>query len=223
MKDQLDALLRDKVRMLGNALGATIENHLGFQFLEQIESIRRQAKKARKGDMAERDALLTQLKSLSDNDLVPVVRGFNQFLNLANIAEQQHGISWKRASHFQEEVDGMLTTLLGRIEEAGIEGKELTKTLANANIELVLTAHPTEVTRRTLIQKYDQISHYLQNLDDLSSEHPAREGIENKTAGIIDEIWHTDEIRQVRPTAVDEAKWGFAVIENSLWQAIPQL
>lgn len=223
MKEQLDSLLRDKVRMLGTALGQTIENHLGPEFLEQIESIRKQAKKARKGDMTERDALLDQLKNLSDDDLVPVVRSFNQFLNLANIAEQQHGISWRRGQHFQEEVDDMLTSLISRLEESGIQGADLTQTVADANIELVLTAHPTEVTRRTLIQKYDQITHELQLLDDLAMDHPARTQIEDKIAGIIDEIWHTDEIRQVRPTAVDEAKWGFAVIENSLWYAIPEL
>jgi len=88
---------------------------------------------------------------------------------------------------------------------------------------LVLTAHPTEITRRTLIQKYDHIAQLLQRRDDLRDGHPDLANIEQEISLIIDEIWHTDEIRQVRPTAVDEAKWGFAVIENSLWYAIPAL
>ena len=93
---ELDALLRDKVRMLGNALGNTIRNDLGEDTLAQIETIRKQAKRARTGDENERDKLLDLLKGLADDSLVPVVRGFNQFLNLANLAEQQHGISWRR-------------------------------------------------------------------------------------------------------------------------------
>ena len=220
---ELDPLLRDKVRFLGSALGDTIRNDRGEELLERIESIRKQAKKARKGDVEERDELLAQLKSLSDDALVPVVRGFNQFLNLSNIAEQQHGISWRRDKSLQDDVDGMLHDLLNRLEESGIKGAELTQKVVDANIELVLTAHPTEIPRRTLIHKYDKISRLLQRRDDLSKTHPEIAQIEEQISGLIAEIWHTDEIRHVRPTAVDEAKWGFATIENSLWKAIPGL
>ena len=221
--EELDVLLRDKVRMLGNALGETIEQDLGGDTLNQIESIRKQAKRARTGNESERDKLLKMLRGLSDESLVPVVRGFNQFLNLANIAEQQHGISWRRSDILQDNVDGMFGTLLARLDDAGIHGAELSQKIADVNIELVLTAHPTEITRRTLIQKYDEISRLLQERDNLSDEHPLLSSIEDKIARLVDEIWHTDEIRQIRPTAVDEAKWGFAVIENSLWYAVPAL
>ncbi|MEC8443057.1 MAG: phosphoenolpyruvate carboxylase, partial [Pseudomonadota bacterium] len=155
--EELDALLRDKVRMLGNALGDTIHSHLGADTLAQIESIRQQAKRARTGDEAEHEKLLTLLRDLPDDRLVPVVRGFNQFLNLANIAEQQHGVSWRRSDFLRDNVDSMFTRLLLRLDEAGIQGQALTDKIAAANIELVLTAHPTEITRRTLIQKYDAV------------------------------------------------------------------
>ena len=220
---ELDALLRDKVRMLGNALGHTIRSDLGDGTLDQIETIRKQAKRARAGDDAERDKLLTLLKDLSDESLLPVVRGFNQFLNLANLAEQQHGISWRREDAGEEQPETMFPDLISRLKNAGIEGAELTSKVAAANVELVLTAHPTEVTRRTLIQKYDEVSNLLQERDDLREDHPSFPDIEDKISRLIDEIWHTDEIRKVRPTAVDEAKWGFAVIENSLWYAIPKM
>lgn len=221
--EEIDALLRDKVRMLGNALGNTIRNDLGEVVLEQIETIRKQAKKARAGDAVERDKLLALLKGLSDDNLVPVVRGFNQFLNLANLAEQQHDISWRRDDVAVDQPDNMFQDLILRLADTGILGAELTGKVASANIELVLTAHPTEITRRTLIQKYDEVSQLLQARDDLRDDHPALLNIDDNIARLIDEIWHTDEIRQTRPTAVDEAKWGFAVIENSLWYAIPSL
>lgn len=217
---ELDLLLRDKVRILGTLLGQTIERQQGAAMLAQIETIRKQAKKARSGDASEQQELLNSLQQLPDSALVPVARGFNQFLNLANIAEQQHAVSW-RAQQSNNDASQMLSTLLDRLEEKGIT--QLSAKIASANIELVLTAHPTEITRRTLIQKYDQISKLLQERDDLRDDHPNLPILEEKIASLIDEIWRTDEIRQVRPTAVDEAKWGFTVIENSLWYAVPQL
>ncbi len=220
---ELDSLLRDKVRLLGNLLGSTIRNQYGEEMLKRIEDIRQQAKKARTGDHAERDRLLALLKTMPDDALVPVVRGFNQFLNLANIAEQQHGVSWRRGNAADDEVEQMFTQLLDRLQQKGLDGNGLSQQVADVNIELVLTAHPTEITRRTLIQKYDLIAHLLQQRDDLRADHPGLEQLEQRLAAVIEEIWFTDEIRQVRPTAVDEAKWGFAVIENSLWEAVPRL
>ena len=220
---ELDGLLRDKVRLLGNVLGQAIAAQHGDAMLSRIEDIRQQAKKARAGDEADRSRLLAMLKTIPDDALVPVVRGFNQFLNLANIADQQHSASWRRGDFLQDDVDRLFNDLLDRLQQQGIEGLDLSQKVANVNIELVLTAHPTEVTRRTLIQKYDLIAQLLQQRDDLRDGHPHLEDVEKRIASLVEEIWQTDEIRKVRPTAVDEAKWGFAVVENSLWQAVPRL
>lgn len=220
---ELDGLLRDKVRLLGNVLGQAIAAQHGDSMLQRIEDIRQQAKIARQGDVAERDRLLALLKTMPDEALVPVVRGFNQFLNLANIADQQHTASWRRSDFLQDDADQLFDDLLDRLQQEGIDGLDLSQKVADVNIELVLTAHPTEVTRRTLIQKYDLIAQLLQQRDDLRDGHPRLEDIEKRIASLVEEIWQTDEIRQTRPTPVDEAKWGFAVVENSLWQAVPQL
>lgn len=218
---EIDPLLRDKVRVLGTLLGQTIENQYGHAMLEKIEQIRRLSKSARAGDDSAHKALLAQLNNLSDDELVPVVRGFNQFLNLANIAEQQHKASWRRQDYGSDDLAQMYASLFQRLEQQGIKGEQLSQQVEQANIELVLTAHPTEIMRRTLIQKYDQIAKLLQQRDDLRDHHPDLILLEQKIGSVIDEVWHTDEIRQVRPTPVDEAKWGFAIIENSLWHAVP--
>jgi phosphoenolpyruvate carboxylase len=220
---ELDGLLRDKVRLLGNVLGQAIAAQHGEDMLKRIEDIRQQAKTARAGDDTDRDRLLALLKTMPDGALVPVVRGFNQFLNLANIAEQQHSASWRRGDFLRDDVDLLFNGLLDRLQEKGIHGLDLSQQVADVNIELVLTAHPTEVTRRTLIQKYDLIAQLLQQRDDLRDGHPQLDDIEKRIASLVEEIWQTDEIRQTRPSPVDEAKWGFAVVENSLWQAVPQL
>ena len=218
---EIDPFLRDKVRLLGRLLGQTIANQYGQPMLDKIEQIRGLAKEARLGDEDAHKSLLEQLKNLPDDMLVPVVRGFNQFLNLANIAEQQHKASCRSQDYGADELAQMYDSLFSRLAEQGIQGEQLTEQVAKANIELVLTAHPTEIMRRTLIQKYDQIARLLQQRDDLRENHPEIEQIEQRLGSLIDEIWHTDEIRHVRPTPVDEAKWGFAIIENSLWYAVP--
>jgi phosphoenolpyruvate carboxylase len=215
---ELDPLLRDKVRNLGQMLGQTIEADCGGDIFELIERIRNLSKRAHNGSDEEKAELIALLKTLKDDELVPVARGFSQFLNLANIAEQQHTLSWRRQNADEDEVEGILDGVLERLNNA-----ELNKELSKIDIELVLTAHPTEIIRRTLIKKYDEIVEVLQVLDDIRDDHPKRDTYQQQLNNLVAEIWRSDEIRQQRPTAVEEAKWGFAVIENSLWQAIPKL
>lgn len=215
---ELDPLLRDKVRNLGQMLGQTIAKDCGNDIYELIERIRNLSKQAHNGNDDEKAELIKLLKSLKDDELVPVARGFSQFLNLANIAEQQHTLSWRRQDAESDESDSILESVLERLE-----GANLTKELSKIDIELVLTAHPTEIIRRTLIKKYDEIVEVLQILDDIRDDHPRRDNYQQQLDSLIAEIWRSDEIRQQRPTPVEEAKWGFAVIENSLWKAVPNL
>jgi phosphoenolpyruvate carboxylase len=199
-------------------LGQTIAKDCGNDIYELIERIRNLSKQAHNGSDDEKAELIKLLKALKDDELVPVARGFSQFLNLANIAEQQHTLSWRRQDAESDESDSILESVLERLE-----GANLTKELSKIDIELVLTAHPTEIIRRTLIKKYDEIVEVLQILDDIRDDHPRRDNYQQQLDSLIAEIWRSDEIRQQRPTPVEEAKWGFAVIENSLWKAVPNL
>jgi phosphoenolpyruvate carboxylase len=219
---ELDPLLRDKVRSLGYSLGQTIADDCGDDIFKLIEHIRNLSKRAHNGSDEDKAELITLLKGLKDNELVPVARGFSQFLNLANIAEQQHTLSWRRQDAESDNVDVILDDVFTAVLKQ-VKGAKLHKELSNINIELVLTAHPTEIIRRTLIKKYDEIVEVLQVLDDIRDNHPKRHEYHQQLDNLIAEIWRSDEIRHQRPTAVEEAKWGFAVIENSLWQAIPKL
>jgi phosphoenolpyruvate carboxylase len=218
----LDPLLRDKVRNLGQLLGQTIADDCGDEIFELIENIRNLSKRAHNGSPEDKAELIALLKGLKDNELVPVARGFSQFLNLANIAEQQHTLSWRREEAGSDSMEVILDDVFSAIAKQ-LKGAQLNKELCNLDIELVLTAHPTEIIRRTLIKKYDEIVEVLQVLDDIRDDHPKRNLYNQQLDNLITEIWRSDEIRQQRPSAVEEAKWGFAVIENSLWQAIPNL
>ena len=219
---EIDARLREDVHNLGVLLGQTIQAHLGADFLQRIERIRLGAKQGRKQDGAAHDELLAALQDLPDNQLLPVCRAFNQFLNLANIAEQHHRTRRRRSDEPMAFEMRCVSDLLSRLQTDGFSSQQIMQQVNRLDIELVLTAHPTEVTRRTLIQKYDAIAEALArgDHDDLTSAE--QEAIRQELARLISEAWHTDEIRRNRPTPVDEAKWGFAVIEHSLWQALPR-
>ncbi|MDP3814764.1 phosphoenolpyruvate carboxylase [Pseudomonas sp.] len=220
---EIDARLREDVHRLGELLGHTISGQRGAAFLDKIERIRKGAKGARRGSAAGAEQLSATLKQLADDELLPVARAFNQFLNLANIAEQYHRVRRRGPAEPEPFESGVLAELLQRLLANGQGGEALARQFGRLDIELVLTAHPTEVARRTLIQKYDAIAAQLAAGDhnDLSSAE--REQVRQRLQRLIAEAWHTEEIRRSRPSPVDEAKWGFAVIEHSLWQALPNV
>ena len=212
------AALRGNVGLLGQLLGKTIKDHLGEEFLAKIETIRQLAKSSRRGNEDDRQTLLDTLRNLSDDELLPVARAFSQFLNLANVAEMFHTTSRKNDEfHSPDELD----KLFAKLKAENKSSEEVLAAIKELDIELVLTAHPTEVQRRTLIHKHVQLNECLEQLElgDLSERE--RHYILHRIEQLINQAWHTNEIREIRPTPVDEAKWGFAVIENSLWPAMP--
>lgn len=217
----IDARLREDVHLLGELLGNTIREQRGVEFLDKIERIRKGAKAGRRGSAQGAEQLSSSVDSLQEDELLPVARAFNQFLNLANIAEQYQLMRRRDDAQPQPFESRVLPELLERLKEAGHSRDALARQLGKLEIELVLTAHPTEVARRTLIQKYDAIAAQLAALDHRDLNSLEREQITSRLQRLIAEAWHTEEIRRTRPTPVDEAKWGFAVIEHSLWHAIP--
>jgi phosphoenolpyruvate carboxylase len=217
---KLHTELRENVRLLGELLGQNIKEHLGQPFLDKVEAIRTTAKQdreSRAGDAS--PELVGLLQALGDDEMFYVARAFNQFLNLANIAEQYHSVRRNRSD--QEAGLETFDELLVRIASEDSSKAGLLSLLDSLSIEFVLTAHPTEVTRRTLIMKYDAMTECLAAKDRSDLNERERKDIMARLNRLVCEAWHSDEIRQDRPTAVDEAKWGFAVVENSLWHAVP--
>ncbi|MBK6508683.1 MAG: phosphoenolpyruvate carboxylase, partial [Haliea sp.] len=220
MNDELYASLRHNVSMLGRILGDTMSAASGPAFLEQIERIRTLSKSARAGDGNDENQLKALLGSLGRDELLPVARAFSQFLNLANIADQHHAISREMDREYSatEALEGVFELL----RSDGRSGEEIGAAIRNLRIELVLTAHPTEITRRTLIHKHGEIDACLGQLELQGLTERELYLIERRLRELIAQIWHTQDFRDERPTPVDEAKWGFAVVENSLWDAIPE-
>lgn len=214
------AALKSNVSMLGRLLGQTIQAADGDVILAKVETIRKLSKSVRAGNQADRELLIEEIKNLPNHQLTPVARAFNQFLNLTNIAEQYHTISRHCESHVNE-LDA-IGSLFAKLAQKSVSKFDTAQAIRDLNIELVLTAHPTEITRRTMINKLVKINECLSKLElsDLSPKE--RHKTERRLEQLIAQSWHSDVIRQQRPTPLDEAKWGFAVVENSLWHAVPE-
>ncbi|KOE84777.1 phosphoenolpyruvate carboxylase [Vibrio alginolyticus] len=214
------AALKSNVSMLGRLLGNTIQDAHGDVILEKVETIRKLSKSARNGNQADRDSLVEEIKNLPNEQLTPVARAFNQFLNLTNMAEQYHTISRHCEEHVCE--PDAISSLFAKLNQNKISKLDAAQAVRDLDIELVLTAHPTEITRRTMINKLVKINECLSKLELSDLSFKERQKTERRLEQLIAQSWHSDVIRKQRPTPLDEAKWGFAVVENSLWQAIPE-
>jgi phosphoenolpyruvate carboxylase len=215
MDELISKRRRHRVRVLSTLLGQTMTDQLGEDFLAKVEQIRLLAKTRRQQGGGDYEQLQTVLSTLDEDNLISVARAFNQYLNLTNIAEQTDSNA-SSSPMFPDNchLDTLFTNLLNQ----GVPAEQIVETVGRLHCDLVLTAHPTEITRRTLIRKYNRIANALERVrEDVALG--TKDQIELDR--LVAEVWHTDEIRMERPTPQDEAIWGYAVIEHSFWVAIP--
>ena len=228
----LSANLRDNVHLLGKLLGNAIRTQSGDALYQTVEDVRLLSIAARSDKQAESQSLYDKLAALSAEDMYCLARAFSIFLNLANIADQHEqlrlhkSLDWdgldknaerpERRSSFCK-LNDKVSTIIGQ----GITPDELYQTVCELAIQPVLTAHPTEVMRRTVSNKYFRIAQLLEALDRPNLRDYQAEDLHEKLYRVITEIWETDEIRRTKPTPLDEAKSGLIVLEQTLWDAIP--
>ncbi|MBI2943909.1 MAG: phosphoenolpyruvate carboxylase [Candidatus Wallbacteria bacterium] len=221
MTDDFEAPLRDDVRLLGSLLGETLRAHGGEHLYGNVERVRALAKGARAGSPADAQALLALLAGLPVEEAVPVARAFAHFLALANIAEQHHRVRSERQAVDPEAPRGSVEETMTRLIRQGVAPERLREAICTQQVEMVFTAHPTEVARRTVLQKHFRIAQALARRD--RGELTAQETAEAEAClrREIEAIWLTDEIRRLAPTPVDEARSGLVVFEQTLWDAVP--
>lgn len=197
----------------------------GDALFATVEQVRSLSKRAREGDHGAFAELETTLEALPVADALPVARAFAQFLTLANIAEQHHRVRRRRdylrepgAAPQRASFDDSFRRLLA----AGVAPDELHQAVSALEIELVLTAHPTEVVRRTSRQRLCRIAELLELRDRPDLTLPERDGTVSALRSEIAALWLTDEVRRERPTPLDEARWGLVVFEQTLWDTVPR-
>ncbi|MGS2722582.1 phosphoenolpyruvate carboxylase [Porticoccus sp. GXU_MW_L64] len=212
--------LHSNVQLLGTMLGNTVKAAEGEGVFAKVETIRQLAKQGRAGDPVKQQELLNLLSGLKKEEFLPVVRAFSHFLKLANIAEQHNGLS--RWSESVYSASGTLANVFSELSNSGVGEQHIAEAVANLHMELVITAHPTEITRRSLINKHVEIQRCLGQLELDGLAEAERDALQKRLQELVAHIWHTNEFRAARPTPVDEAKWALAVVEKSLWRALPE-
>ena len=220
------APLREDVHLLGELLGNTLGEQNGREFFALVERVRRLSKQAHRDEGGEFAELRQILEDCDVDQALDVARAFSQFLALANMAEQHHRV--RRRRQYQRNPDsppqrGSFEESFLRLIEEGVDGDRIFDAICEQQVELVFTAHPTEVTRRTLQQKYNRIAALLGERDRADLTPWEREQTVKALRREITSIWQTEELRRQRPTPEDEARGGLVVFENILWDAVPRL
>lgn len=217
--NQSHPLMHENIKMLGQLLGETVKEAMGDEMFERVETIRRLSKASNKGDNDAHQILVKTLQNLSDKEFLPVAKAFNQFLNLTNSAEQYDLVS----PHAQAKENPVnFKKIHETLKNQNCSDEDIKKTIENISIDLVLTAHPTEINRRSLINNLNEVNECLQLLDHDDLVDYKKEQVMRRLKQLISQYWHTDEIRKNRPTPNEEAKWGYDVVQNSLWDAVPE-
>jgi phosphoenolpyruvate carboxylase len=220
--------LRDDVRLLGGLLGETLRRQEGQPLFERVERVRALAKRSRHGDANDGNSfetLAAELRSMPTEAAVPIARSFAHFLNLANIAEQHHRMRRRRAYQRDPQgrpQQGSIEETLPRLSAGGLSADALFEAVRNLRIELVITAHPTEIMRRTLQHKYSRIAAALADLDRPDLTPFERDALLETIRREITAAWETEEVRRERPSPLDEVRSALAVFEETLWDAVPQ-
>jgi phosphoenolpyruvate carboxylase len=217
--------LRDDVRLLGELLGEILRDREGEALLERVEEVRALAKRAHAGDPAAFEELADLLGALPIDATVPIARAFAQFLTLANIAEQHHRIRRRRdyaRDPNRRPQPGSCADAFGRWRAGGMSHAALAEAVNAVQIELVLTAHPTDIVRRTLQQAHRRIADSLALRDrvDLTPEEADAALFALRREVAI--VWQTDEVRDRAVSPLDEVRGGLAVFDQVLWEALPR-
>ena len=220
--------LREDVRLLGELLGEVLRKHEGDAHFERVERVRALAKRTRTESGAtggDFETLASELRAMPVEAALPVARSFAHFLNLANIAEQHHRMRRRRALQLDPHgrpQQASFEDVLPRLLASGIAPAALHDAVCRLRIQLVITAHPTEIMRRTLQHKYNQIAAALGGLDRPDVTQDEREQLIEVMRREITGAWGTEEVRRERPKPLDEVRSGLATFEETLWNAVPQ-
>ena len=223
-------LLREDIRLLGTFLGRVIRDQEGLAFYKIVERLRLLSKNTLLDKNKSKVFLKVskEVKKLKPKDIFRVTRSFSHILNLMNLAESldaSRKLNEYENPYFKNKNQNIFIEdiIKNLFKNRNISNNKIYKQATKLDIGIVLTAHPTEVKRRTLIQKYANLIELMEQRH-LYKKYPSKIlEIDRKIYTEITVIWKTDELKRSKPSPLDEAKWGLAVIEDSLWDTIPKV
>jgi phosphoenolpyruvate carboxylase len=221
-----DLPLRDDIRLLGRILGDTVREQEGGELFDIVERIRRTSIRFhRDGDVAARRELETTLDSLTVDQTLIIVRAFSYFSHLANIAEDQHHIRRNRAHVVAGSAPraGTLAYALTRAREAGIDLNALRAFFNGALMSPVLTAHPTEVRRKSMLTREIEIAEAIDQRPQTGGNAAELAESDEKLRRAVLTLWRTSMLRQTRLKVLDEVANGLSYYDYTFFTELPRL
>ncbi|MDO9598217.1 MAG: phosphoenolpyruvate carboxylase [Azoarcus sp.] len=221
-----DLPLREDIRLLGRMLGDTVREQEGEQVFGRIEHIRQHSIRFRRDEDADaRQALEGALDTLSEDDTLHVVRAFSYFSHLANIAEDQHHIRRSRTHLIAGTAPrpGSLAHALNRAAENGLDAAALADFFKSALIGAVLTAHPTEVQRKSILNCRTAIARLLDTRDRMTLTPEEREANDEALRRGVLTLWQTRMLRPAKLSVSDEVTNGLSFYRQTFFTELPRV
>jgi len=218
--------LRDDIDLLGGLLGEVIQAQEPMEAFVLEERARAVGKALRSGDEAAREQLTALVAGLSVDEATVLVRAFTTYFRLVNLAEDNERVRRVRAREQERRPAprrGSLREAMGMIAARHTSAENVRELLAQADVRLVLTAHPTEARRRTTVAKLARIFAAIRELDEREHDVDERARARARLAGTIQELWGSDEIRALSPTPLDEVRAGLVYFDPTLFEVVPRL
>jgi phosphoenolpyruvate carboxylase len=220
-----DLPLRDDIRLLGRILGDTVREQSGAEVFDTVEYIRQNSVRFRRNeDVAARRDLEVTLNSLPPKEALQIIRAFGFFSHLANIAEDQHHIRRTRAQALSDSApcEGTMGHALARARQAGIPRERLLAFFADAMVVPVLTAHPTEVRRKSTIDREMEVAELLADRDRLLPTAAELGANEAALRRAVLTLWQTDLLRRTRLRVIDEVANGLSYYDYTFLSELPR-
>ena len=219
--------LRRDVKLLGNILGEILINHGGSALFDKVEKIRLMCKTLREHfDQSIYDALKEEISSLDAPMRKQVIRAFSMYFHLINAAELNHRIRRRRQYQLEDETivqPASIESAILSLKENNIEEDVIQDTLNTLSLELVITAHPTEATKRSILEIQQRIAEILKSLDHPLLTRRERKKLEESLSNEVSILWQTDELRQTKPTVLDEVRNGLYYFDQTLFEVLPEI
>src|SRR4051812_14595624 len=217
---EADARLREDIRLLGRILGDTVRDQEGAEVFDIVERIRQSSVRFhRDEDRDARRELENILDGLSTAETVRIVRAFSYFSHLANIAEDQNNIRQMRGSPR----DDVLARTLAHARDAGIGAGQLRDFFENALVSPVLTAHPTEVRRKSTIDREMEIAALLDRRERIKLTAEEFDASEEQLRREVLTLWQTNLLRRTKLTVLDEVANGLSFYDYTFLREVPRL
>jgi phosphoenolpyruvate carboxylase len=219
--------LRRDVKMLGNILGEILVHQGGTELLDKVEKIREMCKTLRlENDATTYETLKNEISNLTPSMRKQVIRAFTVYFHLINAAEQNHRIRRRReyqvTSTVNVQPDSIENAILS-LQDNQISADIIQNVLSTLSLELIITAHPTEATKRSILEIQVRISEILKSLDQPLMSKKEHQKLEEQLFNEVAILWQTDELRYKKPSVIDEVKNGLYYFDQTLFDVLPDI